>query len=152
MKNEATVISLEGKTAVVEAMRLSACEGCHKNEDGTGCSVCTLMGGDSRFRAKAFNSVGARVGDRVVIESHTGRMLLYAVLVFLLPIVVALVCYFAVQALTDRSAWQLGGALVGFAATFVGLFLYSGQLQKKKLDIVITEVIEERSESTESDG
>lgn len=146
MRTEATVISLEGSAAVVETSRVSACEGCHKSENGEGCSVCTLMGGNRQFRAKAENRVGAKVGDRVIIESRTGRMLWYAVLVFLLPIVLAIVFYVAATLLTDSTAWQIGCALFGFAATFAGLFLYSKSVQKTRLDIEITELIDRKSE------
>ena len=34
----ATVIATDGQIATVEVERTSACEGCHKNEDGKGCS------------------------------------------------------------------------------------------------------------------
>ena len=74
MQTKATVISVDGLYATVEAERNSACDGCHKAEEG-GCSVCTLMGSDRKIATRAINEIGAKVGDRVVIESHDGRML-----------------------------------------------------------------------------
>ena len=144
MRTEATVILTDGRSAVVETQRISACEGCHKSEDGKGCSVCTLMGGDRRFQAKAYNRAGAKAGDRVVIESRTDRMLWYAALVFLLPVVMALVFWGISVQITQSTTVQLLCALAGFVLAFAGLFVYSKVVQKKRFDIEITEIITER--------
>lgn len=141
MKTFATVRSVDGKVATVETERISACEGCHKSEDGKGCSVCSLMGGDRKIAAKALNTIGAKVGDRVVIESATGRMLWYAVLVFVLPLVLALLSYGVTALITKIAAWHAFGALIGFAGTFVGIFAYSKNIQKKRYDVEITEIV-----------
>ena len=143
MRTEATVVALNGTRATVEARRLSACEGCHKNQDGKHeCSVCSLMGGDGVIRTEAENPIGAAVGNRVMIESRTGRMLWYAALVFLLPVILALVVYGVATLLTEREAWHLAAAAVAFVATFVGLFIYSRVVQKKRCDVEIVEILE----------
>jgi sigma-E factor negative regulatory protein RseC len=142
MRNEATVVAVNGNRATVEARRLSACEGCHKKVEGEGCSVCTLMGGDGAIRTEAENPLGAVVGDRVIIESGTGRMLWYAALVFLLPIVLALTAYGIAARFTDAAAWQLGAAAIAFVGTFWGLFAYSKAVQKKRCDATIVEIVE----------
>ncbi len=145
MRTEAYVIKVEGQRATVEVERTSACEGCHKSEDGKGCSVCSMLGGERRLAADAVNKVGAEVGDRVVIESPTGRMLWYAALVFLLPLVVALLAYGVAALLTESMAWQIGGALIGFLGTFLIIFAYSEIVRKKRLDIEITEIVKKHS-------
>ena len=145
MKTKAKVIATDHEFAIVEAERTSACEGCHKAADG-GCSVCTLMGGDRRISARAINRVGACVGDTVSIESRTGRVIGYAVLVFLLPLLMALVGYGMTALLTDAIRWRAVGALVGLFCTFAGLFLYSRAVQKKRCDIEITEILSKGSE------
>ena len=141
MRNEATVVAVNGTRATVEARRLSACEGCHKKVEGEGCSVCTLMGGDGTIRTEAENPLGAVVGDRVVIESATGRMLWYAALVFLLPIVLALAAYGVVSCFAAEAAWALGAAAIAFVGTFAGLFVYSKRVQKKRCDAQIVEIL-----------
>ena len=148
MKTIATVIAVNGGLATVETQRTSACEGCHKSEDGKGCSVCSLMGGDRKFSAVAKNAVGAKVGDRVAIESATGRMLWYACLVFLLPLIVTLICYAIATQLTANSTWHLVGALIGFVGTFLGIFAYSKYIQKKRYDVEITEILTRASEES----
>ena len=104
MKSEGRVISTDGKYAVVATERRAACEGCHKRgEDGT-CSVCTLLGGETRLDTRAFNRAGAVVGDTVELESSSGRMLGYAALVFILPCVIAIAAGLAAAALYSKFA------------------------------------------------
>ncbi len=141
MKTFATVTAVNGTTATVETQRVSACEGCHKSEDGKACSVCSLMGGEQKFSAKANNEIGARVGDRVVIESATGRMMWYAAIVFLLPLILAFVGYGVASLITEKTVWQICGAAIGFVGTFLLVFAYSRNIQKKRCDVVITEII-----------
>ena len=143
MKNEATVVEIRGTRAIVEARRLSACEGCHKNQNGTHeCSVCSLMGGDGVIRAEAENPLGASVGDRVVIESGTGRMLWYAALVFMLPILLTLAVYALAMQFSESDGIRLLAATAAFVATFFGLFIYSRSVQKKRCDATIVEILE----------
>ena len=140
MKTFATVISVTEKYALVEADRVSACEGCHKATEEDGCSVCTLMGGSRKFSAKAENTLGAKVGDRVVIESSTRRLLAYAALVFLLPLFGAATVYGVLSRINVGSSLCLLGAFAGFAGTFFGVFAYSEIVRKKHYDVKITEI------------
>lgn len=147
----AKVIATEGKVATVEVKRKSACEGCHKMTLGEGCGVCSLLGSDSRFEAKAENGLGARVGDRVEVETGTGRVLFYSALVFLLPVVVGILLY-------GVSGWffetELARYLLlagGFAVSLFGVWLYSHFVIAKRLDARIVRICpaEESSEHTD---
>ncbi len=141
MKTQAKVISLCGMRAVVETSRRSACEGCHKNADGESCSVCTLMGGERRFTSVADNLIGAEVGDLVMIESDTRRVLFYAILVFLLPLIAAALGY-GIGVLCSLSVGFCAlCAAIGFCLCFAGLFGYSKAIADKRCDVVIVEII-----------
>ena len=143
MRSKATVIAVTQACAVVEVQRLSACEGCHKAENGQECTVCTLMGGQRRFRSNAANPIGARVGDRVVIESRTDRVLWYAALVFLLPLVVTLLCWGVAVCLTQNETVRAITAAAGFLFSFFGIFLYSRFVQNRRYDVVITAIVQD---------
>ncbi len=144
MKTKAKVISLSGSIATVETERISACEGCHKAEEGKGCSVCTLMGAsDRKLQARAKNSVNAEVGDLVWIESATSRMMLYAALVFLLPLVLAGVGIGIAFALTEDSMWYVIGGGIGFVLSFLFVFVYSRMVGKNRCDIEIVGIVRE---------
>lgn len=140
MKTSATVISVSGTRATVETARSSACEGCHKMAQGErGCAVCTLVGGDGRrFTATAENPIGAKVGDRVTVESATGRILLYAALVFLLPLVLCFAGWLIVSRLTPDPLWQAAGAAAGFVGCFAALWIYSRHMRSRQADVIIT--------------
>lgn len=140
MRSEGKVISIDGKYAVVATERRAACEGCHKrSEDGT-CSVCTLLGGESRLDTRALNSAGAAVGDTVALESSSGRMLGYAALVFILPCLLAIAAYFVFSHVTG-SDFTAPSAVGGFAAGLVFAAIYSRFCVRGRADVTVTEII-----------
>lgn len=143
MRTRAIVTKIEGETATVRTTRTSACEGCHKSAEG--CSICSVMGKGKPAYTQADNTLGAEVGDAVVIESATGRMLWYAVLVFLLPIVGCFAGYW-IASLFDPAEWVLAlSAVGGFAAAFLIVRIYS-ELRKSKTDVTIVEILPKASD------
>lgn len=142
MRTKATVKELRGELAIVEAERASACEGCHKKAEGeNGCAVCSLVGGERKFTATADNRIGARIGDVVFVESATARVMLYAAMVFLLPILLAFAGFGVAAFFTPSTGLRLVGALIGLALCFLGLRIYSARLQRERPDVVITEIL-----------
>lgn len=140
MQTKATVISIDGEFATVEAERTSACEGCHKAEEG-GCSVCSLMGSDRKIATRAYNPVRAKVGDRVLIESKSARMLWYGVLVFILPIVVALLAWGIASQFTENIVAPAISAFAGFALVLIGVSIYSKKVLTCRCDVEIVEIL-----------
>lgn len=141
MKSEGRVVSTDGKYAVVATERRAACEGCHKRgEDGT-CSVCTLLGGETRLDTRALNRVGAVVGDTVELESSSERMLGYAALVFILPCVIAIAAYAVTARFISGELYPSLAAVGGFAAGLAAAALYSRFAVGDRADVVITRVI-----------
>ena len=150
MQTKATVVAVDGRFATIETTRISACDGCHKKEEG-GCSVCSLMGASKKtIRARAANEIGAQVGDHVIVESSSGRMLWYAALVFLLPVLVTIGAWLLAAAFTDLLGWQIAAAGVAFGLTFVGIAIYSKMIERKKCDASIVEIIGERNDVSEN--
>ena len=142
MKTTATVVEVNGTRATVETERVAACEGCHKAADGKTCSVCSLMGGNSRkFRSVAENAACAVVGDRVTVETSSRRVLFYAALVFLMPVLVAAIGGVLGWVFTSRTVPTAIGAAIGFSLAFLGVRIYSVRIGKRRPDAVITEVI-----------
>lgn len=142
MESIGRVVAVNGDIVTVEVRRTSACEGCHKSAEG-GCSVCTLMGGEKSrsTRASACNPVGAKVGDTVKVESPASRVLGWAAMVFLLPLVTTAAGFGIAHALTDRVVWQTVGAAAGFVLCFTGLWIYSRALKKRAPDATVTEIL-----------
>lgn len=64
METKAIVISAEGEFAVVETDRKSACDGCHKRQDGGSCAMCTLMGDKAALRSAPATPLAPRLATR----------------------------------------------------------------------------------------
>ena len=144
MESVGRVVETGEGVATVEVRRTSACEGCHKRADG-GCSVCTLMGGENSrvTRTTARNPLGAKVGDRVRIESPASRVLLWAAAVFLLPLAMSAAGFAIASALTDRILWRTICTAAGFLLCFVLLRILSATLQKHPPTAEITAILGE---------
>lgn len=149
MKVKAIVINTDGKNAIVESTRLSACEGCHKNENG-GCSVCSLMGANKKTTSRAKNTVKAEVGDTVEIETETKTVIFYAALVFIFPIIVALALYFVADAMSLSNTATYVCAFLGLVLAFALVWLYSKFVIRNKNDVKIISVISKRDKNDEN--
>ena len=147
MRTEATVLSVNGHTAVVEVERLSACDGCHKSAEG--CSACSLLGGKKKAAAVALNKAGAVPGDRVVVVSPSARIMFYAALVFIFPVVSALAGYFISVSAGAVEGVALGISAASFAAVFAAAGVYSRYRSKRGYEIEIERIIRAGEEQTE---
>lgn len=150
METRARVVEVDEKThvAIVESRRKSACDGCHKNTDGQGCAVCSLMGGDPVIRTRADNRIGAKVGDTVNIAADSTRVMRYAALVFLMPLICGGVAYLIASAITAAPAVQACAALGGFALAFLGLRIYSSRVIARRCDTSIVSIVRDTAEDT----
>ncbi|MBR6559354.1 MAG: SoxR reducing system RseC family protein [Clostridia bacterium] len=104
MKQKALVLSTKGDSAVIEVARVTACEGCHKLKEGEGCVACSLFDLKRKMTATAVNEVGANPGDVVYISTPSRTVLFYSAVVFILPILIGLICYFVVSLFIDITA------------------------------------------------
>ena len=120
-------------TAVVVHVRESACSGdCHK------CSGCGAA--KETILLKAENPIGAVRGDLVKLESATGPVLKAAAVLYLLPMLLFFVGYFAGDVLFGH------GALVGclaFVASIALVVLYDRKIgETGETGYTITEFVE----------
>ena len=141
MRTQGKVIRLDGKYATVLCSRTSACEGCHKLADGGDCSVCSLMGHGKDMETRALNEAEACVGDTVALESDTSRMLGYAALVFLVPVVALLLGYLVSELWTSRELYRYVCGAVAFVLAFVGIRIYSERVIKRRSEVRVVKVI-----------
>ncbi len=95
--------------AKISVPRKSACG--HDCEECAGCGVT-----GTAVRARARNDIGARPGQKVVVESSTKKLLGVVVLVYLLPLLGFLVGYFLSAGLgeTVRALIGIGAAALSF--------------------------------------
>ena len=119
MRQKAVVVAVRDSVATVEVLRSTMCEGCEKSKDGGACACGALLGANRSMRADAENPVGASVGDTVEVETDSRTVLGSAALVFLLPVVLALVFYLIAGRFTSSEAIALLAAGAGFALSLV---------------------------------
>ncbi len=144
MQTKATVIRIENGMTIVEVERQAACDGCHKNKDGEGCSICSLTGGSRKFEATASNTLGAKVGDVVTVSTETEKVLWYAALVFMLPLIVGVAFYFLSELLFEGEIFRYISLVFGFVLSLFFVWLYAKAVASKRHDVEIVEILEKR--------
>lgn len=121
MQQRATVTRLlpDGR-AELTVRRKSACSGdCHQ------CGGCGAV--EQMFCLTAENPIGARAGDRVIVESAPTVVLTAAALVYLLPLAAFLVGYLATMPL---GAWAFAVGAAGFALGLLPAFAYDRRVRR----------------------
>ncbi len=141
MNTVAIVKEISGKYAVIETEKKSACDGCHKNANGEGCAMCKVFGGNTKVQARARNIAGASVGDKVEIESSSARMLSYAMIVFILPLVFAIVAYFIAFSTGIGEGYSALCAIGAFVLTLSVIAVISKLFLTDRCDINIVKII-----------
>lgn len=132
MKEVGTVIKTEGDLCRISVRRKSAC--------GENCASCKATCSSREHICTAKNSVGAKTGDRVVVETDSRKVLKSAFLVYILPILVFLAVFAAVLECGKSQLISALCAIFGAAAVFVGLRIYDS---KKESEIMpnVTDIL-----------
>ena len=124
MTQIATVDKILNDTyAVISVPRKAACG--HDCEECAGCGVS-----GSAVQPKAKNLVGARPGQKVVVQSDTKNMLGIIALVYFTPVLLFLLGYLLTISLPSV-ALRYGIAVAGFAAGIIPALLYDRKLRRQ---------------------
>ena len=140
MKQNAFVISADGKYAVVRVDRKSMCDGCHKSGCSDGCALYKIFGAKSEFEAEAVNKAGAAAGDKVIVEASDKTVNLGAFFVFILPIIFAVAVYF-ISSLFFAEEIRILAAVISFFLYFAVLAVIEKARKNKTPRLTITEII-----------
>lgn len=114
---------LDPDHAVISVPRKTACG--HDCEECAGCGVT-----GAAVEARASNPIGAKPGQKVVVQSDTQKMLGIVALVYLTPVVLFLIGYFATIAVASTAVRYLAGG-IGFAAGILIAVLYDRRLRRQ---------------------
>ena len=115
---------LDGDHAVISVPRKSACG--HDCEECAGCGVS-----GASVRAKALNPVGAKPGQKVVVQSDTKKMLRIVALVYLIPVALFILGYVTMALLGTSVALQYTVAITGFLARIAAAVCYDRYLHAR---------------------
>lgn len=129
MEQKAQVVRrIDDRTAMVTVTRKSACSGdCHT------CHGCPHP--DETVVVRADNLIGAEAGDWVIVESATGRVLLLAMLLYIMPLILFFAGYFVSGGGESRRA-LVGG--LAFAAGLTVCVLVSRSMKKHDREMRFT--------------
>ena len=114
---------LDAQRAEISVPRKSACG--HDCEECAGCGVT-----GAAVKARALNPIGAQPGQKVVVESSTKKMLHIIMLVYLTPIVLFLIGYFATIAVSSLAV-RYGVAVAGFVLGILIAVAYDRRLRRQ---------------------
>lgn len=115
---------IDANHAEISVPRKSACG--HDCEECAGCGVT-----GAAVHARALNPIGARPGQKVVVQSDTNKMLRIIALVYLTPVLLFLAGYFITMAVTSSAAIQYLAAGTGFAAGILLAVFYDRRLRQR---------------------
>ena len=115
---------IDANHAEISVPRKSACG--HDCEECAGCGVS-----GAAVHARALNPIGARPGQKVVVQSDTGKMLRIIALVYLTPVLLFLAGYLIAMAVTSSTALQYLAAGIGFAAGILLAVSYDRRLRRQ---------------------
>ena len=115
---------LDADHAEISVPRKSACG--HDCEECAGCGVT-----GAAVHARASNPIGARPGQKVVVESSTKNMLRIVVLVYLIPVVLFLAGYVIPTMLSASAGLSIFIAVLGFVAGILIAVRYDRRLRAR---------------------
>lgn len=133
MTQEAIVFRrLANNMAEVVVTRSTAC--------GSNCGNCESCIFQSEIKTVAKNLINAGPGQRVIIESKSSRIYGAALMVYILPMVLALAGYFISYALGATEGISILGSFIGLALGAV--ILVVTQRRKMATDPITFDIIE----------
>ena len=128
MKETGIVREVSGEYCKVGVRRSSAC--------GDNCATCSAACKQKESICTAKNTAGAKVGQRVIIEINTEKVLKSAFLVYILPIFVLIAVYLIADSF--KFSYPAIYALASMIVVFLVLFVRDRHVK----DEFISEVLE----------
>lgn len=146
MTAKGTVLSADKDHALVEVRRRAMCDGCPNdpsNPDSCGhaCAMGSLLGDRKNMTVSVKNTLGAQPGDTVELESPDRSVLASAFLVFILPLILAFIFWFAAGKITSNELAAYAAAAAGFVLSFVICLAVEKKTKKTGTKIAMRSII-----------
>ena len=138
MVQEALVLkTFPDNTAEISVKRQSACGG-----NCSGCDGCLFR--DSEISVIADNCVAASVGQRVLVETRSRQVFVYAILIYIIPVLLLITGYLAsyFAGLSDAMCVLIGFCLL-IAGTAVIIFTHKNR-KNEPVTYSISSVLEDK--------
>lgn len=131
MQQQAVVLTAAQDAATVAVRQQDACASCH----------ATCVGCHQTLHVTAVNRVGAQVGDTVLLESSSARIIGMAASVFLLPLLLTFIAYAVVRLLSLPDPWSYATAAIVGALTFAAAATLWNRSLRQRPDLRIVKII-----------
>lgn len=118
-----TVVSVNGNMATVAVRRMSSC--------GENCANCSGVCETTTTKSTAQNTVGAKVGDTVKIESNSTDVLRAAFALYVVPVLVAIVMAVITYGIKMHDIWVILISVASFFGAFVVIKRFEKRLVPK---------------------
>lgn len=110
------------------------------------CKNCGACPGDNALVLDVQNSIGAKVGQKVIFYGKEENMLKAAFIVYIMPLIsiafgVFLGSYFAVKNNQSEKVFEIGGAILGLALSIILIKIYDRSATKNRNIPVINRII-----------
>ncbi|MBQ3037543.1 MAG: SoxR reducing system RseC family protein [Clostridia bacterium] len=129
MRENAVVESVQGEYALVKVKRSTAC--------GDSCATCSAQCKNQNSRIEVENKLGARVGESVVIEMKTSKVLKSAFIVYILPLIILFGTYFGADFLGYNETISVICSLVSFFITFIVLHFVDKRIKSSLAGAIV---------------
>ena len=143
MNKEGIVVAKDGTLATVEIYNNRNCITCTKKTKQNACGSCPDYDDKLSYRVVAVNDADAEIGEVVRVKASKRQKLFLSLASFVIPVICAVVAYFALSLFTDdeqvRSRVAIAAALV--AVVIAGLYSY--KVSKNTCDYKIISKTEE---------
>ncbi len=133
----------ENNIAKVESQRMSACASCENCSSKGACEAHLVFGDNSTVTLDVKNNLGAGLGDTVQLATSTPKMLFTSFCVFVLPVLLSLAVYFAVDSFTSKVVYPIVGLALSFGFGFLLAAVCMNKFAKKCINIEIVKIVEE---------
>ncbi len=133
MKEIGTVVNVDKKNIKVRMQRKSACGNCN---------MCGFKQGDMHVDITTENNLGAKLGDSVELEMETSTVLFSASIVYILPLIFALLGFLVGWLLKLSELAQFGCLMLGVCVGFVAIACIDKLVKKTKFNPKCTRIVE----------
>ncbi len=137
MTEIATVITADVKNATVRILKKSACENC---------GMCGFKKKDTHLDLCLDNAIGAKVGDRVLLEMPTAFVLKAAAIVYLIPLFTAIIGLILTVLLHLKETFQFIACVAGLIIGAVIVAFFDKKAKRKGFCPKILKIIEKKQE------
>jgi len=137
MENRAYVKEIIGDKAVILVKRECACGKAEHCE-----AKCFALKSET-IEVTTDNEIKAKTGDFVEVAAKSSSILLYAAIVFVMPVFCGLFLYFIARIFTDNIILPYVISLAGFVFSIGFLYFFLNNIVKGRNDFKITKILED---------